>query len=342
MQDRESPRFLSHPIDKIEDLSSPVWGLKLDVTQLTRGDVSGSISHTIFAGCAVSFGHFKSSASLRARGEIADAALSLAVLMGARRPAFIWGTETEFGDGTMLSAAGGEYDVALPDGAFAHFALVLPAERGFAIAQALAPILIPLLSAPAVWHPSDQARRALRVKIFEAVQTLDEMRKKPCRHFDGGAFASTVAADFLAAMEMHEGSPHSPVFSPDARIVREVEELLRDDEAPIVSVAALCLRLGIGRRTLERAFRHFLDISPLKYVMVFRLCRAHKELARGDGSVTDVATRHGFYELGRFSMRYRQLFGELPSETLALRRRSFLPLVGLSFKAMTRSTKTLN
>jgi transcriptional regulator GlxA family with amidase domain len=32
--------------------------------------------------------------------------------------------------------------------------------------------------------------------------------------------------------------------------------------------------------------------------------------------VTQIATDHGFWELGRFSVNYRAIFGEVPSETL--------------------------
>ena len=38
-------------------------------------------------------------------------------------------------------------------------------------------------------------------------------------------------------------------------------------------------------------------------------------------TVTEVATSHGFYELGRFSVSYRSMYGEAPSETLRACRR---------------------
>jgi transcriptional regulator GlxA family with amidase domain len=60
-------------------------------------------------------------------------------------------------------------------------------------------------------------------------------------------------------------------------------------------------------------------MSPQRYMRAERLEGARRALSQKDGqptTVTGVATRYGFYELGRFAATYRNAFGEAPSETL--------------------------
>jgi transcriptional regulator GlxA family with amidase domain len=73
-------------------------------------------------------------------------------------------------------------------------------------------------------------------------------------------------------------------------------------------------------RSLHRAFRSELGESPASYVRRIRLHRVRRGLAtEGEMTctVTQVAYRNGITQLGRMARCYRELFGELPSETLA-------------------------
>ncbi|WP_407174892.1 helix-turn-helix domain-containing protein [Bradyrhizobium sp. STM 3562] len=60
-------------------------------------------------------------------------------------------------------------------------------------------------------------------------------------------------------------------------------------------------------------------MGPIRFLTLRRMHLARRALLRaepGSATVTRVVTDHGFWELGRFSVAYRALFGESPSETL--------------------------
>ena len=74
-----------------------------------------------------------------------------------------------------------------------------------------------------------------------------------------------------------------------------------------------------GIRTLERAFAAACGMTPTHYLLARRLDAAYRKLeaARfGDETVTNVAHNSGLSHLGRFSVQFREWFGESPNETL--------------------------
>lgn len=102
--------------------------------------------------------------------------------------------------------------------------------------------------------------------------------------------------------------------------VRRVEEYLdaQGDRGPGPSIPALCAVAGVSERTLEYAFREQLSTTPVRFLMLRRLNRVRRDLlaAEQGATVTQIMLRAGVYDLGRFAGEYRQLFGELPSDTL--------------------------
>jgi AraC family ethanolamine operon transcriptional activator len=102
-------------------------------------------------------------------------------------------------------------------------------------------------------------------------------------------------------------------------IVARFEKIARANLETTTSMAHLCHVALVTPRTLARAFRVVHGITPVHYLHVLRLSEARQTLlAKGArcSSVTEVATRFGFRELGRFAGEYRDQFGESPSETL--------------------------
>lgn len=87
------------------------------------------------------------------------------------------------------------------------------------------------------------------------------------------------------------------------------------------TVPDLARASNTSTRALYEGFRRWLDTTPMEYQRQIRLRRAWSELRTADHStetatVTAVASRLGFTNLGRFAAEYRQRFGELPSVTL--------------------------
>jgi len=112
---------------------------------------------------------------------------------------------------------------------------------------------------------------------------------------------------------------HSRVRGSRQAVVDCAETYMRNHLADRVSMSKLCRLLGCSERGLRSAFHAVHGLSPTRWMLSERLLAARLALVADERravTVTEVATRYGFYELGRFSAAYRAAFGEAPSETL--------------------------
>ncbi len=101
-------------------------------------------------------------------------------------------------------------------------------------------------------------------------------------------------------------------------VVRQACQIVSGRIQQHVRAPQLVAELGVNLRKLERAFANMLGMSPQQYIRMSKLHAVRRELRctpRDATTVSQVALKYGFTELGRFSVRYRQVFGESPSET---------------------------
>jgi AraC-like DNA-binding protein len=108
-----------------------------------------------------------------------------------------------------------------------------------------------------------------------------------------------------------------------ARIIARFEEFLATRRFEPVYLAQICAAIGTPERTLRTCCQEHLGMGPIHYHWLRRMNLARRALVDRDPArttVTEIATKYGFSELGRFSVEYRALFGESPSASL--RRRS--------------------
>lgn len=129
------------------------------------------------------------------------------------------------------------------------------------------------------------------------------------------------------AEELRTRGTASPGSAFRRRTVLRATAWLREARPRTPTVADLCAVTGASARSLELAFREAFDTTPVRYLKHLRLGAVRQRLLEARGlppatapGVTDLAGEHGFWDAGHFARDYRSLFGELPSETLGLRR----------------------
>ena len=147
--------------------------------------------------------------------------------------------------------------------------------------------------------------------------------------FDEAAFASPLVraglfelvvsgmlATFPLSVEVGQAGGVGVGPAPIRRAMAYIEEHLADPlDIRVVAEAA-----GVPVRTLQAGFHLHVGVAPMEHVRLQRLAAARQELLDADptgpASVAEIAHRWGFAHLARFADRYRQAYGEKPSETL--------------------------
>lgn len=102
-------------------------------------------------------------------------------------------------------------------------------------------------------------------------------------------------------------------------IIARLEEFLAANPDRPIYLTEVCSGIGVAERTLRAACDEHLGIGPIRYLTLRRMHLVRRALLGAESkntNVTNIVTDHGFWELGRFSVAYRTLFGESPSETL--------------------------
>ena len=102
-------------------------------------------------------------------------------------------------------------------------------------------------------------------------------------------------------------------------LVMAARDMAADPFNHLLSVDDLCQRLHLTPRTLHNHFLGTVGSSPADFLRAVRLNACRRKLRQPAASplrVQEVAAQWGFFHMGRFSQAYKDLFDELPSQTL--------------------------
>ncbi len=107
------------------------------------------------------------------------------------------------------------------------------------------------------------------------------------------------------------------------RTVRLAEEYIEASWNRAITIEELASQTNTSIRALYTAFKKSRGYSPMRFAKTVRLQHAKQMLMEPNRrtSVSTIAFKCGFGNLGHFARDFREMFGELPSETLSRTRR---------------------
>jgi AraC-like DNA-binding protein len=194
----------------------------------------------------------------------------------------------------------------------------LPSRDWEAIAIAVGHDLTPRADVPKITVPETALTRFRRLHA----SAMDMAENAP-QHLANPDAAHGLEYELVQAMTdclAMSGNPSSTAATRrHATIMKRFYQALEASVDEPIYLPQLCIAIGASDRTLRLCCQEYLGIGPKRYLHLRRMHLARRALLRaaaGTDNVTTIATRFGFWELGRFAVDYHMLFGEAPSTTL--------------------------
>lgn len=130
----------------------------------------------------------------------------------------------------------------------------------------------------------------------------------------------TVVKDVLMELfSLSSQQEAAPKASSQRQVVmnRIRQYLENQDYRTPITVSELCEAVHVSRRTLQYTFEACCDTSPKQFIHRMRLNQIRRILQNPQETrnIAEIAFDFGFFHLGQFGQSYKQLFGEMPSET---------------------------
>ncbi|MCD2172084.1 helix-turn-helix domain-containing protein [Rhizobium sp. C4] len=301
-------------VHSIDDAMGVMSGWRLELFQMSPGKIRYSLSVVQFGSIQVF--RERTDKALLKRGLSWPGSLVFSLPIDAQGTGWLSGHEVDpeislLVDGRMLP------EILTPQ----HFDLIYVAiDRqhlaAFAAERGQAGLVDHILHSPslALWHDRD----AGLAQIFSGL--FDEDTRLGSGQADHAALELFVLEKLLAALTLAR-KIEAVADTDNKRLTDRARLMLMKNRSEPPTISEVANHLGISRRYLQTCFNRSVGLPAKEFVRAERLnsvrsalCQARRE--NRVVSIGDVAALWGFWHLSRFAGDYRDMFGELPSETL--------------------------
>ena len=292
-----------------------------EYAQLSPGAFSGRFA-SLFLGEHISLHVETCNQSLEQNLTIPDDSITIGLVLNAQRN-FLANSSLLDESKVLITAPGAELNITSPiDGKI----LAICVNKHFFMDKCNDPSIcdyfdnqtgsVSIIDSP---HLANQLRDNARGLLQELNSPLLTTHPQPDGSKIGTALIETITAQF-SLQNATAGLNKLSQKDSSGDLFNQARKLMTDHSTSPLDSVKLSKQLGCSTRTIQKAFACSIQKGPATYDRIIRLNNARREILSPmtqTDSIGDVAFRHGFWNLSRFSSQYRNQFGELPSDTRA-------------------------
>lgn len=301
-------------VDSIEDAVDVMNGWRLELFQMSPGKIRYSLS-VIQAGSIQVFRERTDKALLK-RGLSWPGSLVFSLAINAQGTGWLSGHEVD--PQVSLLVDGGMLPEILTPQTFdlIYVAVDRQCLAAFAAERGHAGLVGHILDSPslALRHDRDAGLDRLFSGLFDDKTGLGSAEA------DHPGLERFVLEKLLSALTLARRI-EAVTDTGNKRLTDRARLMLMKNRTEPPTISEVASHLGVSRRYLQTCFNRSVGLPAKEFVRAERLNRVRSALcqARRENrvvSIGDVAALWGFWHLSRFAGDYRDMFGELPSETL--------------------------
>ena len=127
----------------------------------------------------------------------------------------------------------------------------------------------------------------------------------------------SLLSELLFDLYCYSEAPSNESCPPNSSEHERIKQMLlylQENYAHPVTVAELAAHASICERECLRCFKNMLQLSPIQYLIRYRIARACALLREGDMSVLEISSRCGFESPSYFTKTFRKVTGCTPTE----------------------------
>jgi AraC family transcriptional regulator, ethanolamine operon transcriptional activator len=304
--------FLDKTFSDIEECATAEPGWDQTYHQLGRGRFQGRViaGHT----SSVQFAIEEWSPGLLIRGAAPAGAVVFGVLASGRERPYYHGRVLHDDEvGTLLS--GEDIDLQLGQPSIVVSASI---DREL-VEQYTSAVWGEPLSARRVRDRMKLSNPTLREAVRHTIRDSCEFARCAPDRLRDERVVKTLEHEVLDAFLLEIQTPkREPRLAERNHAARQALDYLMAHLNQPVTVAELCVAVGVTARTLQLGCQERFGLSPKALLRSLQFDAVHKRLLRAQptDTVFEIARTCGFLHAGRFAVEYRRRFGESPSQTL--------------------------